>query len=50
MIWVTMANEPQPLSTTAKGGERIANNTRRIDMMKVECSLLKTTPLFVNYS
>lgn len=25
-----MINEPQPLSITAKGGKKMANNTRRI--------------------
>ena len=37
----TINTEPQPLSITAKGGKKIANNTRRQDIM---CDL------FINYN
>ena len=37
----TINTEPQPLSTTAKGGNNNANNTRRQDIM---CDL------FINYN
>lgn len=29
----TIRNEPQPLSITAKGGKRMANKTRRTDII-----------------
>ena len=30
----TIKNEPQPLSITAKGGKKIANNTRNTDIIR----------------